>query len=159
MLKLQQADGTSTKLPFNNPDGAIHRIKVPLHGPLRSAGVQLEDHMSSLNYQSVFKHSEGGKSGLSGKILNYALSSKQQQSILTENYLRFQDTFYDERDMQTNMLIGFYPKQVEQNIIKRRHHHTEKVFRGVHAPQTKGKAMAALEKMKQLRTFQNDMLD
>ena len=68
---------------------------------------------------------------MSGKILNFGLSHKQQSSILTENYLRFQDSFYEEREMQTNMLLDFYPKAVEQNIIKRRHHHSEKVFRGI----------------------------
>jgi hypothetical protein len=31
-------------------DTANFRMKVPLHGPLKSIGVQLEDHMTNLNY-------------------------------------------------------------------------------------------------------------
>lgn len=45
--------------------------------------------MTTLNYQSIFKHDEGDKSGASGKILNFALNERQKESILTENYLRF----------------------------------------------------------------------
>lgn len=70
---------------------ATYKAKVPLHGALKSVGVQLEEHATALNYQSVFKHHTGEVSGLSGKILGFALSQRQKESILTENFLRFQD--------------------------------------------------------------------
>jgi hypothetical protein len=107
----------------------------------------------------MFKHSQGEKSGISGKILSFALSEKQKKSILSENYHRFQDQLYEEREMQTNYLIDFYPKQVKHNIIKRKHHHTEKVFRGIEAPKGNKKCIKALEKMRQLTYFQNLMID
>jgi hypothetical protein len=37
---------------------------------------------------------------------------------------------------------------VQHNIIKRKHHHTEKVFRGIEAPTDGLKAMKSLEKMR-----------
>lgn len=144
---------------FEAPQTASYQLKVPLHGPLKSVGVQLEEHATTFNYQSVFKHHSGEVSGLSGKILGFALSLRQKESILTENYLRFQDQLFDEREMQTNYLLDFYPKQVQHHIVKRRHHNTEKVFRGIEAPSGRQKCIKALEKMRQLTQFQNQITD
>lgn len=69
----------------------MQQVKVPLHGEFKSFGVQLEEHMVTKEYSNVFKHCQGEKTGISGKILNFGLSSQQKASLLTENYLRFQD--------------------------------------------------------------------
>ena len=74
---------------MNASENVNHKMKVPLHGTFKSVGVQLEEHMTTMNYQSSFKHRDGEKSGMSGKILSFGLSQKQKQSVLTENYLRF----------------------------------------------------------------------
>jgi len=50
--------------------------------------------------------------------------------------------------METNYLIEFYPEQVKNHIVKRKHHHTEKVFRGIEAPKDKFECMKAIEKMR-----------
>lgn len=57
--------------------------------------------------------------------------------------------------MQTNLLLDFYPSQIKTHIVKRRHHDTEKVFRGIEAPKTKEDRARALEQMKHLVEFQS----
>ena len=37
-------------------------------------------------------------------------------------------------------MLHYYPEQVKTHIVKRKHHDTEKVFRGIEAPKTKNKA-------------------
>lgn len=97
-------------------------------------GTQIEEQMMAVNYNSEFKMATGTKSGISGKVLKHALFKKQQEQLLTENFFRFQENLYSQSEMQTNLLLKFYPQQVQEHITKRKHHHTEKVFRGVQAP-------------------------
>jgi hypothetical protein len=55
--------------------------------------------------------------------------------------------------------LSFYPKKVQANIIKRKHHDTQKVFRGITAPKGDKKGLKALAKMKELSRFQSTMID
>ena len=60
-------------------------------------------------------------------------------------------------------MLCYYPKKVRENIVKRKHYNTERVFRGIHAPTrdagSKAKAkknekeVSVLERMKQLSQF------
>lgn len=137
-----------------------HKMQIPINGALKAIGVNLEDLMTQVNYNSEFKHTKGIKSGISGKVLSHPLLKKQQEQVLAENFMRFQESHYEEDEMQTNLLLNFYPEQVQTHIVKRKHHNTEKVFRGIVAPDSKDKAKCseALAKMRELTNFQSSMM-
>lgn len=74
--------------------------------------------------------------------------------------MRFQERIYEDDEMQTNLLLNFYPDQVKTHIVKRKHHDTEKVFRGIEAPTAKTKAERnkLIDQIRQLTSFQTSAI-
>lgn len=67
----------------------IHKMQVPMHGPLRAVCVNLEDQMAQVNYNPEFNTKKGIKTGISGKVLSHPLLKKQQEQVIAENLMRF----------------------------------------------------------------------